>query len=526
MYSYGFKYGFKNGSGEGAPNYKQLILDRNPLLYIDATDSDNTQSDKLISSITSLTNGYELTNSDTIYRKPTYGPWGDFGAMFFHNNYLEIPLTVSEAFKDTFSMSFIIRPQNPDGSISGGIGTSIFGMVDGTEYIILNYTDDGKFYFNMRNSSATVRWKSANQVYTTNHLGLGVFTITLDNSVKGAGGIKGYWNGVELSNDGGLYQGDTTGFEAGDSVNTTPCYYGAINRPASTTQYHDGTNGAFIIDESVITEDQMMDMVNLYSSPDTRSRYGIYQNVVKVIMISMSQSNGTGGSEDAFPDNLKGFQGGVYDLDYTSLGVRSIDLRTDWQKVHNLGFHDYALQQLVRKYRTAAVFLDCGESGTGFYYKPASIDWNILSTTSEGSLKDFNNRLLDRTVILYNTLKTQLEAVGYTLDIKLCSITGESDSGATPNADEFFDNYTDSKDFLESNLTDGLPEVIMVKVHNNFDPARVGNTTVRASQDALAVANPTFHYITNSDTFALSSDDVHYNNEGQSQMNDEIFPLL
>lgn len=255
-------------------------------------------------------------------------------------------------------------------------------------------------------------------------------------------------------------------------------------------------------------------------------RYAVKNNQVNVLLITLSQSNGAGQMVGSYPTDLLGLQGGVFDA-ALSAGSITVTHRFNWTEPSTWGFHDYIMKQLVAKYDTPCVLLNAAMGGTGVYFQdPTGADWNILSTTGEGSAKPLDERLLDRTKDWYDQMKTIIEGAGYTMNVKIVSVIGEADSSSTTTANVYENNATDSIAWLRTNLSLPNVEIISVRVHNNFDPARVGNSTVRTAQANIAAADTLIEFITDSDTWSLQVDNTHYDASGYSDMSDAIYALF
>jgi hypothetical protein len=269
MYGYGYRSTFKPlNSGI---DYQQKIIDRNPHLYLDATDSIKTLNGSNIASITSLVGITSATQGTDTYR-PVLGTSGNYNTMGFNllggndDDFLALPGSFNiGVFDTTFSISFVIQPDNPKTS------RYFFGFLDGVDGVRIQYVL-GKLSFIMRAGGNIIRWRSGGQVFPDDRLIPQLITFTFDNSIQGAGGVKGYaddGNGgrITLTNDGSL-TGDTSGFDANDWTSTDEHWIGYYNDgDVAATNKFEGDINAVIIDSKVITEEEFLDMVNLYVAP-------------------------------------------------------------------------------------------------------------------------------------------------------------------------------------------------------------------------------------------------------------------
>jgi hypothetical protein len=251
------------------------------------------------------------------------------------------------------------------------------------------------------------------------------------------------------------------------------------------------------------------------------SRYGIKNNEIIIVLLTLSQSNGKGSALSNFPSASLGRHGRVFDATGNGTGIAERRNVQEPDPIDWGGISEILCRELVKKYNTAVVYQDLGKGATGLYYTgevdPDSADWNILSSTVNGSGKNYNARLLDRTITEYTALKSYLNGLGYTTTTKICSVIGEKDSSSTTEADEYAVNFAASLAFLRTQLNEDF-EVISLRVHDNFDPAKDGNATVRAAQATVANNDPLITLLTGSDSYPLEDDYVHYNYEGQTDL--------
>lgn len=248
-----------------ATNYQTKIINRNPVFYVDATDSPNNLSGTDIISINSLTGSLQATQSSASNRGQLQN-WGDYKMMNFNPNstgqhqYLEIDTGLNTTFIGSWSISFVYFPQDP--GKAGNFG--VFGSLNATDGVRIWQTSAGALYLAYRANSSLVRWQSSGQVFPSARMNPALITFTFDNTIQGAEGIKCYLDGVELSNN-GVYTGDTTGFDASAYSSSDKMFIAGTNETTDT--FIRSAYGAVIIDGKVISAEEIDDMYQLYIAP-------------------------------------------------------------------------------------------------------------------------------------------------------------------------------------------------------------------------------------------------------------------
>jgi len=257
------------------------------------------------------------------------------------------------------------------------------------------------------------------------------------------------------------------------------------------------------------------------------SLFGLKNNKID-LWICIGQSNMVGQAPQAeFPSAYTGIQYG----NIVSSGVEIISL------VYSSGVWgcQYTLFKDLANYKRKSILSsNSAVSGSYMNYQAAAADWNIQSLAANGSVKPLNQRLLDSMNANITQLITNLTNKGIDYTIKgVLWCQGESDCDVLADANSYAQNFKDMRAYIRTQYS--LPNLpfIIAQTHSNFVPPRTYTNTVRQAQldNSNQSSNISFYdvntyIITDTNTYGLNADNVHFNGAGQIAMGNDFLNII